>query len=46
MFFQALCVKFQGEVWNQCAGTKKKAKMQQRMGFEGEKTGFLNSGPY
>eukprot|EP00438_Fugacium_kawagutii_P032647 Skav206869 [mRNA] locus=scaffold898:103622:107107:- [translate_table: standard] len=27
-------------------GTKKKAKMQQRMGFEGEKTGFLNSGPY
>ncbi|CAJ1393340.1 unnamed protein product [Effrenium voratum] len=27
-------------------GTKKKAKMLQRMGFEGERTGWLNSGPY
>ncbi|CAK9065138.1 unnamed protein product [Durusdinium trenchii] len=27
-------------------GTKKKTKMQQRMGFEGERTGKLNSGPY
>ena len=30
----------------QVGGTKKKAKMLQRMGFEGERTGWLNSGPY